>query len=237
MPSAATTAASASALWEGRHLVLQTFQIARDRRADHVWPSSQELAKLDVSRSQSLSAAASRLSPLFAPGRSRSRPRRWRLAGKGSGPRYQPVQTRLRAQTRSRRGRDEVDGDAASITSANLNVRDHAAGHGRERCPTKPGSLDHLREGFRLGKFPDRTRLGIGKPHGRRSRLRQRRNHLERIELVERIKAGNIDPRKFQAEESAAVFRTRWLRRAPRSMRGTLRMPNAMVTKSKLRSG
>ena len=44
------------ALRERRHLVLQTFQIARDRRADDVRPGGEELAELDVSRAQAWSA-------------------------------------------------------------------------------------------------------------------------------------------------------------------------------------
>ena len=38
------------ALRERRHLVLQAFEIARDRLADHVGPGGHELAELDVSR-------------------------------------------------------------------------------------------------------------------------------------------------------------------------------------------
>src|SRR5207244_8351226 len=36
------------ALRKWRHLVLQTFQIARDRRSDHVRPCGEKLAELDV---------------------------------------------------------------------------------------------------------------------------------------------------------------------------------------------
>ena len=39
-------------LRERRHLVLQAFQIARERDADHVGPRRQELAELDISRAE-----------------------------------------------------------------------------------------------------------------------------------------------------------------------------------------
>ena len=39
-------------LRERRHLVLQAFQIARDRRANHVGASGEDLPELDVSRSE-----------------------------------------------------------------------------------------------------------------------------------------------------------------------------------------
>ena len=93
------------ALRERRHLVLKTFQIARDRRADHIRPRRQELAKLDVSRPKfaerggqpAFTAFCAR--PLNKPRDGDGRP--W-PARAGAG--YRPAQTRLRAQTRSRRG-------------------------------------------------------------------------------------------------------------------------------------
>ena len=52
LPSAAVTTASASRARERRHLVLQAFEIAGERDADHVGPRRQELAELHVGRAE-----------------------------------------------------------------------------------------------------------------------------------------------------------------------------------------
>ena len=50
LPSAAATARLRLGLRERRHLVLQRFEIARERDADHVRPRRQELAELHIGR-------------------------------------------------------------------------------------------------------------------------------------------------------------------------------------------
>ena len=54
--SAAATVRLGLGLRERRHLVLQAFEIARERDADHVRPRRQELAELDVGRPEPRSA-------------------------------------------------------------------------------------------------------------------------------------------------------------------------------------
>ncbi len=99
------------ALRERRHLVLKAFQIARDRRTDHVRPCRQELAELDVGRPSLLSAAASRLSPLFVLGRSRRRATAMpALAGKGRGRVSTRANTPSRANTKPARVESEQMG-------------------------------------------------------------------------------------------------------------------------------
>ena len=52
LPNAAATTASASSCGKRRHLVLQAFEIARERRADDIRARRQELPELDVSSAQ-----------------------------------------------------------------------------------------------------------------------------------------------------------------------------------------
>ena len=68
----------------------------------------------------------------------------------------------------------------------------------------KTGGADHLGESAGLRKFADRLDeilVGFGVAgHG----AAERRNYLERKQIVEPIEAGNVDGGEFQAQEAAA---------------------------------
>ena len=190
------------ALRKRRHLVLQAFQIARDRRADDVRSRGEELAELDVSRPELAECGGK---PAFAAFRTRplEKPRDGDrgLGRQRQGPRVDQREHALARKHKAGAGKTERDGKWQRSQAPTRVERDDAAGHRRERDATKAGSLDHLREGFRFGKFANRfDEILIGLAVAGH-RLADTRDHLERIELVERVEAGHVDRGKFQAQE------------------------------------
>ena len=129
-----STTASASRLRERRHLVLQAFEIARERDADHVGPRRQELAELDVGRAE----------PRQRGGEPALRRRRWsaarsaaRAAARAAPAQRQrradrPARTRPRARTRSRRGRGGRDGRGRR--SCTMSQAERSAAASRNAC-------------------------------------------------------------------------------------------------------
>ena len=102
----------------------------------------------------------------------------------------------------------------------------------------KSGRAHHARECLRLREAADRFhQIAIGFGIADDSLRPSAGMTCRRIEVVERVEAGDIHRGEFLsrqiARRSAARDRPR---RAPLRSRGTLRMPNAMVTASKLRS-
>ena len=136
LPSAAATMRLGLGLRERRHVVLQRFQIARQRHADHVGPRRQELAELDVGRAEPRSAR--RRAGLRARGWSAARSAARRVSAGARRQRQRrridQRRTRPRARTRSRRGRGGRDAANRGDHKPPAGMqRHHAAGHRLER--------------------------------------------------------------------------------------------------------
>src|SRR5262249_20986991 len=142
-------------------------------------------------------------------GRSMSRPRRHTsrsCGGSGAGSTSPNMPSRAHTSpTRPRRNKwetAEITERAGSQPPPGMQ-RNHAARQYTEAYPSEPGRRDHFRKGLGFRKAPDRfdqisVRLGIA-----RDRPAERRDDVERIEIVDRIESGHIDAGKLEAEEAA----------------------------------
>ncbi len=104
---------------ERRHLVLQPLEVAGERGADHVRPRRQELAELDIARTE--------------PRQRRRQPRLGRSARR-------PLDEARQPQQRPRRGRHERRVDDAE----NAFAREHEAG--AAEADEMRGSGNHKRQ-------------------------------------------------------------------------------------------
>ena len=205
-------------LRERRHLVLQAFEIAGEHRADHVRPRRQELAELHIGRAEPRSAPPTAVCP-------RCR----------SAPFDQPRQPQAAAAPAAARRRiDQAEHAFAREHEAGAAEADEMGGRGDHN--RQPRMQRHDAAGERLIATPARkpaARIMSAKACGLREaadrfdqiaiglgvaghRAAERRDDVERIEVVERVEAGNVDGGEFEAEKAAADASARGtLRRAP----------------------
>src|SRR5215470_11337380 len=145
-----------------------------------------------------------------AEGRSRRRPRRHAsrsCGGSGAGSTRENMPSRAHTKpTPPRRNRWEsaaITERAGSQPPPGMQ-RNHAAGQQAEARPSEPGRRDHFRKGRRLRKAPDRFhQISVGFRVARDCPA-EGRDHIEGIEVVERVQPRHIDAGKFETEKAAA---------------------------------
>ena len=250
LPSPASTAARPR-LRKRRHLVLQAFEVARQRDADHVRPRRQELAELHIAGPSRSARRRAGWRHRARRGRSISRATLIALrAGSGSRAVSISANTPSRANTKpawpdGRDGRCAAGprhGRSAAVSQSRQPECscDDAAGHAavnetrRKPAPSASSSANTVGPRKAANRF-HQIAIGLGVAG---DRAPERRDHVERVEIVEPVEPGHIDRRKTPGREIVRrPCSTRCASASAASMRGTLRMPNAMVTASKLRSG
>src|SRR5262245_14989341 len=81
--------------------------------------------------------------------------------------------------------------------------RHDAAGHALEADAAEASAAHHLGECLRAWEAADRfDQIAIGLAVAGHD-APERRDHIERIEVVERIEPGHVDAREFEAEKAA----------------------------------
>ena len=222
-------------LRERRHLVLQRLEVARQRDADHVRPRRQELAELHVGRTE--------------PGERGGEPVGGDRAGR---PLDQPRETdrTARAGSGSRVG---IDHSASTPSRANTNPAlaetddmSKACDHKRqpECSATMPPVMRRNDDALEAGR-PHHLGESVG-PREAANRFHQiaiglrvagddpaeRRDHVEGVEIVEPSSPGTSTAENSRQRKRPPIRSTRCASASAASMRGTLRMPKAMVTAS-----
>ena len=190
-----------------RHLVLQAFEIARERNADDIGPRRQELAELDVGRAE--------------PG---ERSRKPRIGGAACRALDQPRDAQRRPRgKRQRRRIDQAEHAFAGEHEAGAAETQQMCGAGdHKRQPECNATMPPV-----IGRNDDARKMRLAHHGGERLRLREaadrfdqiaiglgiagdraaeRGNDVERIEVVEPVEARHVDGRKFKADEAAADF-------------------------------
>ena len=199
-------------LRERRHPVLQALEVAGERRADDVGPRRQELAKLHIG----------------GPERGE---RRRKPVGDSEPPSRRSISRAMRTPSaRRRRQRRRIDGPNTPSRAntkparprrtrwANAEITAARRAHSRQpecnattppvrtRWLTRrnPAAAIIVGKGLRPRKAADRfDEVAVGVAIARH-RAAQRRDDVEGIEVVERIEAGHVDGREFEAEKSPA---------------------------------
>src|SRR4029453_134738 len=82
--------------------------------------------------------------------------------------------------------------------------RHDAAGHALEADATEARLPHHLGERLRAREAADRFDEVTGRLAVAGYDAPECRDHVERIEVVERVEAGHVDAREFEAEKAAA---------------------------------
>src|SRR5262249_32792143 len=115
-----------------------------------------------------------------------------------------PDRARPRGRTRSRPGRGAPDGRARRSQAPARMQRHDAAGERLRGYAAEAGGANHRGEIVRLGKAPDRLdEVAVGFRIAR-DRAAERRDDIERIEVIERVEPRHVDGGELETEEMAA---------------------------------
>src|SRR5580698_8720504 len=127
-----------------------------------------------------------------------------RDAPPGGSPRDRSRRTRLRGRRRSRRGRYAIDTRARRSQSPAGMQRDNAAGESLMRRAGEARGAHHGGEVLRLREPADRFDQVAIRFRVAGNNSAKRRDHAKRVEIIERLEAGNIHRGKYEAQKAPA---------------------------------